>query len=61
MKQLEQEKAMLIQGLEAIEKSRDWYHKQLLDVQERQKQLGNTDAMVSCTIVMHVEYMCKSV
>ncbi|XP_014675382.1 PREDICTED: suppressor APC domain-containing protein 2-like [Priapulus caudatus] len=44
MKQLEQEKVMLFQGLEAIEKARDWYHLQVVDVQERQKQLGATGA-----------------
>ncbi|KAJ1145690.1 hypothetical protein NDU88_011975 [Pleurodeles waltl] len=42
MKELEQEKDFLIQGLEALERAREWYHQQIQLVQERQKQLGKT-------------------
>ena len=37
MKQLEQERDVLIQGLEAAEKARDWYQKQLASVKEKQR------------------------
>lgn len=42
MKELEQEKDFLIQGLEALERAREWYHQQIQLVQDRQKQLGKT-------------------
>lgn len=40
MKQLEQEKDVLLQGLEAVERTKDWYHQQLSAVQEKQKYIG---------------------
>ncbi|XP_029469368.1 LOW QUALITY PROTEIN: suppressor APC domain-containing protein 2 [Rhinatrema bivittatum] len=40
MKELEQEKDFLIQGLEMLERARDWYHQQIQAVQEHQKHLG---------------------
>lgn len=40
MKQIEQEKDVLMQGLQAIEKARDWYLKQVASVQEKMKYLG---------------------
>ncbi|XP_044733056.1 suppressor APC domain-containing protein 2 isoform X2 [Chrysoperla carnea] len=40
MKQIEQEKDVLMQGLNAIEKARDWYLKQVASVQEKMKYLG---------------------
>nr|XP_033816175.1 suppressor APC domain-containing protein 2 isoform X2 [Geotrypetes seraphini] len=40
MKELEQEKDFLIQGLEMLERAREWYHQQIQSVQERQKHLG---------------------
>ncbi|XP_078498173.1 suppressor APC domain-containing protein 2 [Lissotriton helveticus] len=42
MKELEQEKDFLIQGLDALERAREWYHQQIQLVQDRQKQLGKT-------------------
>ncbi|KAK3586381.1 hypothetical protein CHS0354_000907 [Potamilus streckersoni] len=42
MKQLEQEKDLLLQGLEVVERTRDWYHRQILVVSEKQKALGRT-------------------
>lgn len=42
MKELEQEKDFMIQGLEALERAREWYHQQIQLVQDRQKQLGKT-------------------
>ncbi|KAJ8929329.1 hypothetical protein NQ314_017997 [Rhamnusium bicolor] len=35
MKQIEQEKEVLMQGLSAVEKARDWYLKQVAIVQEK--------------------------
>jgi len=40
IKQIEQEKDMLMMGLSAVEKARDWYLKQVGNVQERMKYLG---------------------
>ncbi|KAI4470679.1 hypothetical protein MML48_1g16488 [Holotrichia oblita] len=40
MKQIEQEKDVLMQGLNAIEKAREWYLKQVAAVQEKMKYLG---------------------
>ncbi|KAL3871464.1 hypothetical protein ACJMK2_039460 [Sinanodonta woodiana] len=40
MKQLEHEKDLLLQGLEVVERTRDWYHRQILVVSEKQKALG---------------------
>lgn len=40
MKQIEQEKDVLMQGLSAIEKARDWYLKQVNSVQDKMKYLG---------------------
>ncbi|XP_053551530.1 suppressor APC domain-containing protein 2 [Bombina bombina] len=42
MKELEQEKDFLIQGLEMVERARDWYLQQIQAVQERQRNLGKT-------------------
>ncbi|XP_060519797.1 suppressor APC domain-containing protein 2 [Cylas formicarius] len=40
MKQIEQEKEVLMSGLAAVEKARDWYLKQVTVVQEKMKYLG---------------------
>lgn len=40
MKQIEQEKDVLMQGLQAVERARDWYLKQISAVQEKMKYLG---------------------
>ncbi|EMP29994.1 hypothetical protein UY3_12888, partial [Chelonia mydas] len=40
MKELEQEKDFLLQGLEMVERAWEWYHQQIQTVQERQKHLG---------------------
>ena len=37
MKQLEQERDVLIQGLEAVDRARAWYQRQLSDVKEKQR------------------------
>lgn len=47
MKQIEQEKDVLMQGLNAIEKARDWYLKQIAAVQEKMKYLGRMGHVVS--------------
>lgn len=49
MKQIEQEKEVLMQGLQAVEKARDWYIKQITAVQEKMKYLGRMPShMVLC-------------
>ncbi|CAB0007594.1 unnamed protein product [Nesidiocoris tenuis] len=40
MKQIELEKDVLVQGLEAVDRARDWYLKQIAAVQEKMKYLG---------------------
>ncbi|KAK9499777.1 hypothetical protein O3M35_002749 [Rhynocoris fuscipes] len=40
MKQIELEKDVLMQGLEAVDRARDWYLKQIAAVQEKMKYLG---------------------
>lgn len=47
MKQIEQEKDVLVQGLGAIEKARDWYLKQIAAVQDKMKYLGRMGHVVS--------------
>lgn len=47
MKQIEQEKDVLMQGLQAIEKAREWYLKQVAAVQEKMKYLGRMGHVVS--------------
>lgn len=47
MKQIEQEKEVLMQGLSAVEKARDWYLKQVAAVQEKMKYLGRMGHVVS--------------
>ncbi|KAM4663155.1 suppressor APC domain-containing protein 2 [Discoglossus pictus] len=44
MKELEQEKDFLIQGLEMVERAREWYHQQIQTVQEHQRNLGKTQS-----------------
>ncbi|XP_028571211.2 suppressor APC domain-containing protein 2 [Podarcis muralis] len=41
LKELEKEKDLLLQGLELVEKVREWYHQQIHALQQRQKQLGS--------------------
>ncbi|XP_075295509.1 suppressor APC domain-containing protein 2 [Opisthocomus hoazin] len=40
MKELEQEKDFLLQGLELVERAREWYHRHIQFMQERQRLLG---------------------
>ena len=40
MKQLEQEKDILLQGLESVERAKNWYQKQIQAVQDKQKYIG---------------------
>ncbi|NXV21646.1 SAPC2 protein, partial [Cepphus grylle] len=40
MKELEQEKDFLLQGLELVERTREWYHQHIQFMQERQRLLG---------------------
>ncbi|XP_077986620.1 suppressor APC domain-containing protein 2-like [Glandiceps talaboti] len=37
MKELEQEKDILLQGLEMVDRAREWYHKHIVSIQDRQK------------------------
>ncbi|XP_045659697.1 LOW QUALITY PROTEIN: suppressor APC domain-containing protein 2 [Ursus americanus] len=44
MQELEQEKEVLLQGLEMMARGRDWYQQQLQRVQERQRRLSQSRA-----------------
>ncbi|XP_043914727.1 suppressor APC domain-containing protein 2 [Protopterus annectens] len=44
MKELEQEKDFLVQGLELVEWSRNWYLQQIQNVQDQQKYMGKNPA-----------------
>lgn len=46
MKQIEQEKDVLLQGLTAVEEAREWYLKQLAEVQEKMRYAGRMGAYV---------------
>lgn len=49
LKQFEQEKDILLQGLSAVDKTREWYIRQITDVQDKIKQLGKMGThMVRC-------------
>lgn len=50
MKQIEQEKDVLMQGLSAVEKAREWYIKQVAVVQDKMKCLGKMGYVVSLLI-----------
>lgn len=52
LRYLEEEKDMLLDGLDAIEKTQEWYFKQIAHVQEKMKYLGRGDThLVSITNV----------
>ncbi|CAG5021441.1 unnamed protein product [Parnassius apollo] len=46
MKQIEQEKDVLLQGLSAVEDAREWYLKQLADVQDKMRYAGRMGTYV---------------
>uniref|UniRef100_A0A663NBM5 Suppressor APC domain containing 2 n=1 Tax=Athene cunicularia TaxID=194338 RepID=A0A663NBM5_ATHCN len=55
MKELEQEKDFLLQGLELVERTREWYHQHIQFMQERQRLLGkNKTTAVSLGLVLGV-------
>lgn len=50
IKQIEQEKEVLVQGLAAIERAREWYLNQIATTQEKMKYLGRMGHPVSSTV-----------
>nr|XP_033816176.1 suppressor APC domain-containing protein 2 isoform X3 [Geotrypetes seraphini] len=60
MKELEQEKDFLIQGLEMLERAREWYHQQIQSVQERQKHLGKNQTQTRCIGRMSFPRFCST-
>ena len=57
MKQLEQEKDTLLQGLETAEHLRDWYHKQIAGVTEKQNYVEKTSCSVSTVELQWHEHL----
>ncbi|KAM3959087.1 suppressor APC domain-containing protein 2 [Aphomia sociella] len=55
MKQIEQEKDVLLQGLTAVEEAREWYLKQLGEVQEKMRYAGRMGAYVEPWSEAHQE------
>ncbi|XP_063838800.1 suppressor APC domain-containing protein 2 [Ostrinia nubilalis] len=55
MKQIEQEKDVLLQGLTAVEEAREWYLKQLTEVQEKMRYAGRMGAYVEPWSEAHQE------
>lgn len=56
IKQIEQEKEVLMHGLQAVERARDWYHKQIAAVQEKMKYLGRTNSHTVNLIFFKTDY-----
>lgn len=46
MKQIEQERDVLLQGLSAVEEAREWYLKQLTEIQDKMRYAGRMGAYV---------------
>ncbi|NXN99023.1 SAPC2 protein, partial [Rhinopomastus cyanomelas] len=46
LKELEQERDFLLQGLELVERAREWYHQHIQFMQERQRLLGKNKTSV---------------
>ena len=55
MKQLEKEKDTLLQGLEMSERLREWYHKQIAIVTEKQNYVEKTSCSV-CTLDTNTKF-----
>ncbi|KFB52543.1 hypothetical protein ZHAS_00020793 [Anopheles sinensis] len=55
LKQIEQEKDILLQGLSAVEKTREWYLKQLAAVQEKIRYLGRPGSHMETWTETHQE------
>ncbi|XP_063529155.1 suppressor APC domain-containing protein 2 [Cydia strobilella] len=55
MKQIEQEKDVLLQGLNAVEEAREWYLKQLGEVQEKMRHAGRMGVYVEPWSEAHQE------
>jgi hypothetical protein len=61
MKQIEQEKDVLMQGLQAVERAREWYLKQVAAVQEKMKYLGRMGShMVSSVTDEHMKTLPRN-
>lgn len=57
MKQIEQEKDVLLQGLTAVEEAREWYLKQLAEVQEKIRYAGRMGAYVVSKYNKLIDYI----
>lgn len=55
IKQIEEEKNILLQGFGAIEKARDWYLKQISTTQDKIKHLGEM-----ASYVVNIKKICYS-
>lgn len=53
IKHIEQEKDMMLQGLAAVDRTREWYIKQIAIIQEKMKYLGR----VGPTAVSHISHL----
>lgn len=55
MKQLEQEKDILLQGLEGVDKARAWYLKQIVSVHDKMKYIGQNNGHMEYSTEAHQE------
>lgn len=55
MKQLEQEKDVLLQGLEAVDRARNWYIHQINSVQDKMKYVGKSNGYMDYSTEAHQE------
>ncbi len=46
MKQIESEKEVLLEGLQAVERARDWYRRQIAIVQDKMKYVCRVGSQV---------------
>lgn len=57
MKQIEQEKDVLLQGLTAVEEAREWYLKQLSEVQDKMRYAGRMGGYVVTKTFIFLNYI----
>ena len=56
MKQVEQEREMIVVGLQTLEKARDWYLGQLSIVEEKMRDVGRNGQLWVCLILFLFAY-----
>lgn len=55
MKQIESEKEVLLEGLQAVERAREWYRKQIAIVQDKMKYICRMGSHVSSLNLISIQ------